>query len=830
MARLSEQLGQWLSRAELLARGAEWQRQEAVQALAQDRPWDARQHALAILDEVPRSRVALALWADAAESMLLDNEAVEALARLADAVPFRADVWLRLAQARWRLGEDPRGALERASDAGDPVAAADAARLWLADLDLGRRDPERAERWLEQLSLGGRGSPEALLRRVEVALEAGDSARAAELAEGLPQPGPLDARLWLIRGRLGFEREPDAAVRALERALMLEAPGAGRIAAELVAKSTDPALVARLATIVEELGFGDHPLWRAAFARAHGRKSDALAAIADAVRCEADPELVGELASLALEARDPVALREAVALGPVDAGSAALARALAEPDPATRLIALDEVSGAAAGWARELRRAIYAAFVPEEGAADWEGVLAEIGSVARGLGALDAVQRAESIAMDLERPLRVAVVGEFNAGKSSFINALLGEPVAPVGVLPTTATLNRLVWAPDRFVRIERAGADDRLVPHADLRRALAEVDLSSVKGVTIYAPLEPLRRLEIIDTPGFNAPDARHAVTARAAFTEAHVALWLLDASQPLKQSERAVLSEARELGLPLVVLVNKLDRLADEAAQAEALTHVAAGLAEARIEPLAPPLAFSARLALAGRAGDAAALSASRWGAVESLIEKVLVEGSEQLRERMLRRRAADVVAQLASIAEERATARRERAERLARRAEHARQAASRARSERARIVRDLALWLDEVLEEAAVDLRPASGGAADPAARRFVARRVRAAAAAGLTERAIALSCSDADARGELDALLGPRVAAMCLAVGPWLVFELDAAGRAAAREELAGHVADELAAVADQLAAAPLPAVSLPGELRARELLEVLSARA
>src|SRR5690606_34923995 len=125
-------LGDFLSRVELLARGSEWLRQEAVQALAENRPWDARHHALAILAELPRSRVALALWADAAEAMWLDHEAVEALSQLAQALPFRADVWLRMAQAEWRLGRDPRGSLERASDAPEPAQAADAARLWLA--------------------------------------------------------------------------------------------------------------------------------------------------------------------------------------------------------------------------------------------------------------------------------------------------------------------------------------------------------------------------------------------------------------------------------------------------------------------------------------------------------------------------------------------------------------------------------------------------------------------------------------------------------------------------------------------------------------------------
>jgi cellulose synthase operon protein C len=834
VARLTDQLGDLLSRVELLARGAEWQRQEAVRALGQNRPWEARDHARAILAELPRSRVALALWADAAEAMLLDNEAVEALSELAAAVPFRADVWLRLAQAEWRQGSDPRAALERASEALEPVAAADSARLWLADRDLTQRDPERAERWLEQLSLGARSSPEALLRRVEVALELGDVERAGRLGEDLPEPSTLDGRAWLLRGRLLFRQQPERALPALERALLLDAPGAGRVIASLLAEAPNRAFVERLARIVEELELDRHPLWRAAFALADGRTDEAVRALAAAARRDPAPELVERYVALALQARDPAALADAIALSADRAEPAivSLACALAADDSPSRLAALDGAIGVAAPWAAELRRAQYARWLPADGSAAWRELLAEVLHLARGLGELEPLQRAESVAQDLERPLRVAVVGEFNAGKSSFINALLGEPVAPVGVLPTTATLNRLVWAPDSFVRIALAGMDDRLVPHADLGRALAEVDVARVEHVTIYAPLEPLRRLEIIDTPGFNAPDQRHAAAARSAFDEAHVALWLLDATQPLKASERAVLSEIAARGLPLLVLLNKLDRLqasaADHPAAAldETLGHVREGLASAGLEPIAPPLAFSARLALAGRSGEPALLERSRWAEVEALIEHVLVDRSAQLRERVLRRRAADIVAGLARAAGEQASARRAEATRLEERAARLREAAGRARAERARLVRRLEQLVSEQLDELERDLRPVVGDAADPAARRFVSRRVRAGLGREMTRRSVALVTQDADAQRALGESLAPRAEAVCAAVAPWLVFETDPSRRSSFRAELASHLLVELELAAEQAARIAPPAPASPLELRARELRAVL----
>src|SRR5207248_1871544 len=54
----------------------------------------------------------------------------------------------------------------------------------------------------------------------------------------------------------------------------------------------------------------------------------------------------------------------------------------------------------------------------------------------------------------IDRPLLVTVMGEFNSGKSTFVNALLGEEVAPMGITPTTATINVLKYGAERKARV----------------------------------------------------------------------------------------------------------------------------------------------------------------------------------------------------------------------------------------------------------------------------------------------------------------------------------------------------------------------------------------
>lgn len=831
MARLQDQLADWLARAEILARGAERRRALAVEALEAGRPWDARQEALLILEELPRSRVALALWADAAESMLLDNEAVEALERLSRELPYRADVWLRLASARFRQGEDPEPALQKAAEATEPPAQADQARLWLADLDLARSDGARAERWLDRSSLGARGSPEAVLRHVEAWLDQGEFERAERAASALPEPATLDGRAWLVAGRLAaLSGDAAKAGRAFERALLLEAVGAGRVVSAFVAGCADAPVVARLRSVVDELGWGTHPEWRAAFAIAQGRREEALSALAEGARQpHSAAAVVDRYAALALDARDAVRLRDVV--GVAHARGIALAPAVLalsaalDAPPAERLAKLDAVGDAAGAWADELRRDVYSGWLADGAPADWDALLAELSELARGLGQLGALREVESLARELERPLAVAVVGEFNAGKSSFINALLGEVVAPVGVLPTTATLNRLVWAPDRFVRIQRRGAgEDRIVSHEQLRETLAGIDPATVERVTIYAPLEQLRRIELIDTPGFNAPDAAHAGTARAAFAEAQVALWLLDATQPLKESERAVMAELSELGLPLLVLLNKLDRVEPADALEQALEHVRSGLLEAGLSPETPPIALSARLALAGREGDAAALERSRWREVEELVERVLVEQSDTLRERALRRRAADIASRLAELAGRRAESRRERERRDAAERRALREAAARVRGERPALERRLEEILAVALERLAPDLRAVAGNLEEAAARRFVSTRTRAAAPD--LARAAAGLLSAGDVAAAVEAELEPRVEVLLAAMAPWLHATGDAEESGRVQRELVALLVDELGRVADQLgSASPVREVD-PAEVRVRALAAAL----
>jgi small GTP-binding protein len=191
-----------------------------------------------------------------------------------------------------------------------------------------------------------------------------------------------------------------------------------------------------------------------------------------------------------------------------------------------------------------------------------------------------------------DRPLLLAVMGEFNVGKSSLVNALAGFEVMPVGVTPTTATLNvlrqgedggRVIYHDGRVLSLPRAA----VVPFL---AGLAGRDAGAIRAVEIVSKTPALARIEIVDTPGLNAARPDHEATSRGFLTEADAILWVFSAGQAAKASEREALALARHAGKPVLAVVNKIDHV-DEAERPAVMASVREGLGDVFVDLL--PLA---------------------------------------------------------------------------------------------------------------------------------------------------------------------------------------------------------------------------------------------
>lgn len=731
MSKLAEGLSRFFGRVEILARGADDERRAAERALERGHHLEARAHARALLARVPRSPVGLALWADAAEACWLDDEVVQALSLLAAQLPWRQEVWLRLGLAGQRAGwPQARAALERAASGRGDLVVARQALLVLADLDIDAGEIARAQRWLDRIPAHRTSvDAELALRRTECAFASGSDDEARSQAARLEDLDPhstsvggrctLGARRRLVLARLAhrFADEPHGGqpIALALGAYLLDAPGAAELLAELVAGCRDVALIDRARWVTTQLGHVAEARWQAAFALAEGRREDARTALMLAAG-DGDEAAARTLLTLATQWRDLDAIHALQTHHPtlLSDGLRALMEAHVAADSgdnAEALDALDRCRGATEAWAQASRRKLLADWVGhDDEPSRWDDIFSELRRAARGLDRGDICARIDSLGIERKRPLFVAVLGEFNAGKSTLINALLGTDVAPTGIRPTTASVHWVAWAPDPFARVLVRGESDRVVAHDELKSTLERLRAAGeqVQRVFIYAPIERLKRIEILDTPGFNAPDTSHADEARRGIEEAHVALWLLDATAPLKESERRVIEHVAAAGVPVQVLVNKRDRL-DQEQLDRVMGYLERALHDTDICSLAAPVALSAQLALAGRLGDEEALAASGWPDVERVLEHQIVNRCDALRERALRRKAGAIAAELDEVASQRCrtqAAAREDARRLA---EHRASLAARFRAERSDIAVALVDELAETLALLETDARP-------------------------------------------------------------------------------------------------------------------------
>ncbi len=214
----------------------------------------------------------------------------------------------------------------------------------------------------------------------------------------------------------------------------------------------------------------------------------------------------------------------------------------------------------------------------------------ELASIARALG---LPSLASSICDDTRRRLengrlRVLCLGEVNHGKSSLINALLGQSILPVGVTPTTSAVVSLRTGDDpRYFSTDEDGGVHTM--DKTLFDAFARGKLP-IKGRVegICEPTLLPEAIEFIDTPGFNDIDHLRSKIGRSELPRADVLILVLDASQVLTRSELNLLREAISAvgGLPdsgatLELVINRIDLIAEEDRPA-LVAHVRTQLAE--------------------------------------------------------------------------------------------------------------------------------------------------------------------------------------------------------------------------------------------------------
>ena len=220
----------------------------------------------------------------------------------------------------------------------------------------------------------------------------------------------------------------------------------------------------------------------------------------------------------------------------------------------------------------------------------------------------------------LDEFFMLVVVGEFNSGKSAFINALVGRQVVKEGVTPTTAQIHVLKYG-------------DTIAQSTDAQilgeQILGKQGIGKQRIAVTTAPAEFLREVQIVDTPGTNAIIREHEQITTTFVPRADLVLFVTSADRPFTETERAFLETIRDWGKKIVIIVNKVDIFERPDELDEVLAFVSS--ASQRLLGMTPEIfAVSARLALRAKQGEPSVWTASRFEPLERYITETLDEAS--------------------------------------------------------------------------------------------------------------------------------------------------------------------------------------------------------
>ncbi|MDY6866440.1 MAG: dynamin family protein [Chloroflexota bacterium] len=215
---------------------------------------------------------------------------------------------------------------------------------------------------------------------------------------------------------------------------------------------------------------------------------------------------------------------------------------------------------------------------------------------------LDALEQSVSQLDDL---FLLVMVGEFNAGKSAVINALLGEKFLAEGLTPTTTQINILRYGKEVEQR------------HAEKNRKL------------VLLPVDLLSEISIVDTPGTNAVLRHHEELTKDFVPRADLVLFITSVDRPFTESERTFMAQIRDWGKKVLIVVNKIDIPEDEK-DLEQVEDFVRDNARDLLGITPEVFMVSARLALRAKQGESQLWERSRFGLLEDYIQDTLDQKS--------------------------------------------------------------------------------------------------------------------------------------------------------------------------------------------------------
>ncbi|NMC27631.1 MAG: hypothetical protein GYA42_05730 [Syntrophomonadaceae bacterium] len=167
--------------------------------------------------------------------------------------------------------------------------------------------------------------------------------------------------------------------------------------------------------------------------------------------------------------------------------------------------------------------------------------------------------------------LDVAVLGQFKAGKSSFLNSYLGKNLLPVGDIPVTSVISRIRYGEVEKATITFLGGNTRVIDLEAIPEYVSEAgnpgNAKQVGVLDLETPaLQNIKTLRLVDTPGIGSVWQHNTETTTSWFPETGGVLFVISAERPISESELQLLQEVYLYSPEIVIVITKCDLFSEE------------------------------------------------------------------------------------------------------------------------------------------------------------------------------------------------------------------------------------------------------------------------
>ena len=171
-------------------------------------------------------------------------------------------------------------------------------------------------------------------------------------------------------------------------------------------------------------------------------------------------------------------------------------------------------------------------------------------------------------------PIDVAVMGQFKAGKSSFLNSLLGQNVLPVGAIPITTAITRLQYGNKERAIVRHFDGRTTEVALTDIAEFTSEAknpnNDKNVAIVDIELPsMQKYSGLRLVDTPGLGSVYKYHQSTSEHWLPAVGTALLAVSSDRPLSEHDLELIRELTSHTPNIILLLTKADLLSPDQQQ---------------------------------------------------------------------------------------------------------------------------------------------------------------------------------------------------------------------------------------------------------------------